>query len=411
MEQTKYIAALDLGTSKMLAMAAKKEGEGVLNVLGFEKIASGDNICRGSIHNIDGTADEVRPLVNRLSRHLNPGIKKIYVGIGGQSLHTESYSVKKEINGIVTNETIDYLHNECKQYKPELVEILEIVSPEYYLDNVLTAHPKGVYCKEIEARFQLIIGRPSLKKRLKDIEAKAGIEIAGFFISPLATAEVALQNPDKELGCALVEFGAGVTYLSIYKDKLLRYLVTIPLGGNVITKDICALPVLEPQAEELKIKEGSALAEPGKDEKINEIIEARATEIVMNIIEQIKQSGYEPALGAGIIITGGGALLKNLDRLMAQKTGKPVRLASVEDHTQTCILGLLTLGKENCAKEIPKTTPAPPIQPPLFQPGDIPEVATSPIKKTPTRRWWKTLVEDTTTTLFGDDSNNSSNNS
>jgi cell division protein FtsA len=403
MEQTKYVAALDLGTSKLLIMAAKKNGEEGLLILNSEKMASGNSIRRGRIHNIEETADNVRSLVNRLSRKLNPGIKKIYVGIGGQSLRTEHYSVKKEINGLVTNETIDYLYHECSLYEPELAKILEIIPPEYYLDGSLSEQPKGVFCKEIEAKFQLVLGRPSLKSCLeKSIVEKAGIEIAGFFISPLATAEVALTNRDKELGCALVEIGAGVTYLSIYKSNMLRYLTAIPLGGNVITKDLCSSDILEPEAEELKIREGNVLIEAGQGKMTDDIIEARANEIVANIVEQIKQSDYESALGAGIIITGGGSLLKNMDKLIAQKTEKQTRMAIVEDHTKACVLGLLTLGKDNCAKDVSKTI-AKPVQSNIFgsmeDTEDSPVVPDNPVRPVKHRNNW---LDKLTNTLFDD---------
>ncbi|MDR0681501.1 MAG: rod shape-determining protein [Dysgonamonadaceae bacterium] len=414
MEQTKYVVALDLGTSKMLAVAAKKNGKGRLLILNSEKTAAGCSILRGRIHNIEETAENVRSLVNRLSRKLNPGIKKIYVGIGGQSLHTEYYSVKKEINGLVTEETIKYLDHECRQYEPAWAKILKIIPMEYYVDGSLSKQPKGVYCKEIEAKFLLILGRPSLENCLeKSIKEKAKIEIAGFFISPLATAEVALTERDKELGCALVEMGAGVTYLSIYKDKLLKYLVTIPLGGNVITKDLCSLDILEAEAEKLKIKEGIAPIESEKEEKSNEIIEARANEIVANLVEQIKQSGYESLLGAGIIMTGGGSLLQNLDKLMALKTEKQVRLAAVEDHTQACVLGLLTLGEEDCAKEVLRT---PPTEPEIFDPGDVETIKTPTSgnkghkqRETKGEKTGKVIIDHVKKIFFGEDDNTQSN--
>ncbi|MDR0412863.1 MAG: pilus assembly protein PilM [Dysgonamonadaceae bacterium] len=408
--ETKYVAALDLGTFKLLAMAAKKKTAGSLSILNSEKLPSGKSIRRGRIHNIEEIATSVSLLVNRLNRKLATEIQKIYAGIGGQSLHTEGYSVKKEINGEVTSGIIDDLYLECRQYKPEFEEVLEIVPPEYYLDGSLSEQPKGVFCKEIEARFQLILGRPSLKSFLeKSIQGKAGIEIAGFFISPLATAEVALTNPDKELGCALVEIGAGVTYLSIYKDQSLKYLVTIPLGGTVITKDLCSLDILEAEAERLKLKEGDAMPESGQEEKSDKVIEARACEIVANIADQIKQSGYGHALGAGIILTGGGSLLKNMDKLIAQKTGKPTRMAVVEDHTQACIQGLLALGKEDCAREVPKTKPT---QVGIFGPEETkntPAPPREPVKKKKISERIAHTVEKWGNNLFGDEEYTESN--
>jgi cell division protein FtsA len=354
MEQKEFVAALDLGTSKMLVVAASKHNDGTISVLGSEKMPSGNCIRRGCVYNIEETTTNVKTLISRLGFKVSPGIKKIYVGIGGQSLCTESYSVKKEINGLITEETLAYLRHECEQYQPDFAQILEIVAPEYYVDGNLVPNPKGVICKEIEAKFQLILGRPSLKNYLTKSIEDAEIEIAGYFISPLATAEESLTKEEKELGCALVEFGAGVTYLSIYQNGWLKHLVTIPLGGNVITKDLCDLKVPVAEAEELKIKEGNAIIESGKEEELlNTIVEARINEIVANVVKQIKESGYEQELSAGIILTGGGSLLKNLDKLLEQKTGKKIRKRT-SDPTLSCALGLLKLGKENCALDVPK---------------------------------------------------------
>ena len=351
MEQKEYIVALDLGTSKMLAMAATKK-DGSLSILDTQKTASENCIRRGCIYNIEETSKKITSLVNDLNSSLTPKIKQVYVGIGGQSLRVvEHHTVWKEFDEkeTITDEIVDSLREECKKYVPEFAEILDIASAEFYLDGRFEANPIGLQCNNIEAKFLLILGNPSLKRAIEASMEKANIKIAGFFVSPLATAEAVLSSREKKLGCALIEFGAGITYLSIYKDGLLKYLVSIPLGGNVITKDICDMKLEENEAEELKIKEGNALIEPEKSQ-LNTIVEARIVEIIANIQHQIKVSGYDSAISEGIIITGGGSLLKNVDRLLAQKTGKQVR--NTEDPSQACIRGLLLLGNENCAEEI-----------------------------------------------------------
>lgn len=375
MEQREYVAALDLGTSKMLAVAASKSPDGTLKLLASEKMGSGIGIRRGFIYNVQDVTEKVSSIIDKLDKQLNPGLKKIYVGIGGQSLRTETYVVKKEINGAtVTNEIIDSLYEECRKHRPELAEILDIVSPEYYLDGRLETKPIGVTCNVIETKFQLILGRPSLKICLKkSIEEKVNLEIAGYFVSPLATAEAVLTAREKELGCALIEFGAGVTYLSIYKNGLLKYMVAIPLGGNVITKDLCSANLLEQDAEELKITQGSALSETDKEELTDVIIEARMNEIIANIVDQIQVSGYKSALIEGIIITGGASQLKNLSKSLQFHTNQKVRRAVVsrslvdtsestdrlsDDPANSTIFGLLTLSTDNCAKEMPKVDTA-----------------------------------------------------
>ncbi|MDR0427277.1 MAG: pilus assembly protein PilM [Dysgonamonadaceae bacterium] len=372
MVQGKYVAALDLGTSKIIAIAATKSKDGVITISKTEKIASGTCIRRGFIYNIEETSMKISSLVKNLTRQLRP-LQKIYVGIGGQSLRTEYYTAKKEINGeAVDNEIIDSLYEECRKYQPEMAEVLDIVSPEYFLDGRPETNPIGVPCQVIEAKFQLILGRPSLKLCLKkSIEEKSKIEIAGFFISPLATAAVVLSDREKELGCALVEFGAGITYLSVYKGNLLKYMIAIPLGGNVITKDLCSLNILEPDAEQLKISKGNALNESEKEEPADIIIESRVNEIIANIMKQIEISGYGNELPEGIIITGGGALLKNMTLAIKKKTNMPVKLATakeslvseksidrilIEDPANVTIFGLLYLANDNCAKVIPRET-------------------------------------------------------
>ncbi|MDR2520807.1 MAG: pilus assembly protein PilM [Bacteroidales bacterium OttesenSCG-928-I14] len=350
-ERFPYIAALDLGTSKILAMVAQKTPEGIL-VLDSKQISSGICIRRGCIYKIDDAANAVRIVVNDLNSSLNQILERIYVGIGGQSLKTVHCSVKKEVNGLVS---YDMLLSIEKKYSDDkllnLVEVLEIVSTEYYLDDKLETDPEGMYCKELEVKYQLIVGSPSLKNFLKkSIEEKANLKIAGFFISPLATAEAVLTNKDKKNGCALVEFGAGVTYLSIYKNNRLKYLVTIPLGGDVITKDICCLNILKLEAESLKISDGNALIGNDEEEQLlDTIIGARASEIVANISAQINESGYSSDLKEGIVTTGGASLLRNLDKLLSQQTGKQVRQSN-KNPEYACILGMLTLGKSNCIR-------------------------------------------------------------
>lgn len=373
MDKSIHIAALDLGTSKISAMVAKKGWDGVLSIVAHEEIISENSIRRGCVFNVEAVSAKVTSLIRSLNRKLDNPIGKIYVGIGGQSLRTEPYTVKREVeNEMVTKDLIDSMLEEAKDYRHQSDETLAAVSPEYYLDGRLEANPKGATCREIETRFQLILGQSALKKSLLSaIEFRGRVDIAGFFISPIATANAVLTDKEKELGCALIEFGAGITTVSIYKSGLLKYLVTIPLGGEVITKDIMSLSILEKEAEELKIRQGSALMDPNEENDINSAIEARSDEILANVFNQIEESGFANSLGAGIIITGGAALLREIPEVIQRKTGHTVRLASArrgivnqaaeltQNPANSTIIGLLSLGTENCLKEkvIPEHRP------------------------------------------------------
>jgi len=363
------IAALDLGTSKSIALVAQKEDSGKISVIQTESIASKDAIRRGRVYNSDETSEIISKLILKLNNNSAMQVEKIYVGIGGQSLHTQQFIVKKTVdNGTITQQLLDSIEEEALSFKPEFEENLGVFSYEYYADGQLVTTPKGTMASVIEARFQLIAGNPCLKRNLETVINDKNIHVAGYFISPVATAKAVLTQEEKESGCALIEFGDGVTYISIYKNKDLKYLVTLPLGGLAITKDIRSLNVLESEAETLKIKYGSAIPDQNNQETIqvnkeqnssweiklydlNCIIEARVEEIVKNIWNLIQISGYSNALNAGIVITGGGALLRDLPQFIKNQTGKGVRLANDLHPANSCVTGLVTMGEENCVKE------------------------------------------------------------
>ncbi len=406
MGQSGFIAAIDLGTSKMIAMAGKKNEFGMLSVVASESSDSGNCIRRGCVYNVEETTKKVTSLITRLNFKLSPSkIEKIYVGIGGQSIRMETFSAIKPVYGKVTDEILLSIDEECRSYQPEYDDVLYILPPEYLIDGKFVADPKSIpYAFKVEARCKLIIGKISLKRTLKNSIEKDNIAIAGFFVAPLATAEAILSEKEKEFGCALIEFGAGVTYVSVYKKSLLRYLVTIPLGGQVITRDITTLNILEDEAENLKVNWGSAVVDLEETDKIeahpeiklitlNSVIEARLDEILENVLNQIKQSGYFEELGAGIIITGGGSNLNRIAEVIRKKTDLDVRHGSVKkslvnqspdwasDQANMEIIGLLALGTENCIKEM-ISKPRPVVQDFLFPEEEIPKIEKEkPVRK------------------------------
>ncbi|MDR0505356.1 MAG: cell division protein FtsA [Dysgonamonadaceae bacterium] len=379
MNHTEYVAALDIGTSKIVAMAARKDAIGTLSILASEKIESEGCVLRGRIYNVDETREKIKVLMadlnNQLINKSEATVEKIYAGIGGQSLRTKLFTTGLSVNGLITRDLLCSLRENC--FSQHDSELLDIGSVEYYVDGELRDRPLNTQCyHKLEGRFQLILGRPSLKASLqRSIEDKNQLKIAGFFISPLATANSVLTDKEKEQGCALVEFGAGITYLSVYKHKQLRYLTTIPLGGDVITDDICSLHVSKKEAENLKITYGNAMPDNESNtkivvgqqtvdtQKLNTIIDARADEIIVNIVKQIELSGYVSDLTAGIVITGGASSLKNLRESLQVKSEKEVRLVAVKralinqandivlQPENASVIGLLSLGEENCAKK------------------------------------------------------------
>ncbi|HAC20844.1 MAG TPA: cell division protein FtsA [Porphyromonadaceae bacterium] len=396
MDYTDFIAVIDLGTSKLVGMVGKKS-HGKLSILAIEDEGPASCIRRGCVYNVEETAAKIKRLIQKLENKLRGGkIAKVYVGINGQSIRTMEHSVSKVLgpDETVTEEVIRSLYHDCMNFKPEMHDLLDAVSPMYYLDDKPEMNPVGVICNKIEARYKLIVGRPNLKRNIiMSLAEKAKIEIAGFIVTPLAQAEATLTEDEKRLGCALINFGAGVTTLAVYKGGLLQTISVIPLGAQLITKDITSLNISESEAERLKIRFGSAISDKDSSEivkassidgfsiqdiylsELNTIVEARAAEIFENVWAQIETTGLVNKLGAGIVISGGGANLNNLNVMIKNRTSMDVRLVATrkglvenaesisQNPSFSQTLGLLMMGNESCAK-IVKLEPVaePPIE-------------------------------------------------
>ncbi len=383
LQSSGFIAAIDFGTSQIRGIIGRRNENNVVSVLACESLPSGGCIRRGTIYNIEESAGKVRKLINLLENSIGKKIGKVYVALNGQSIHTEEIYERKQLSssGIVTEETIRQLRETAKSYKPDFQSKYVIADVEYFLDEKSEQNPVGVTCSVIEAAFQMVVGRPNLAANIeKVIKDKAHVEIAEFIAGPIAAAEIALTKEEKELGCAFIDFGAGTTTVSVYKNGILRRMVVIPFGGKNITKDIAELNFVETDAEQFKIKFGKAktgnenssmfsspfsspfVAKPEIDlEELNKVILLRLDEIVANAKEQIKQSGYAEQLGAGLIITGGASQLRNMEVYLQSKFDMPVRKASARknmvnnfpelsnDPAMTLLLGLLLQGSDDCA--------------------------------------------------------------
>lgn len=413
MAYTDFIAAIDLGSSKLTGVVGVKTPSGGIRVIANEEEPSGSFIRRGCVFNIEETAAKIKSLISRMERKLEGGrIAKIYVGVGGQSLHTQEYSVVKELaaDARVTDEVVDLLLEECHAYKPEMLEVLYTIAPTYYLDGRLEANPVGVPCKQIEARFKLVVGRPSVRKHIEtSIVEKTEKKIAGLLISPLALADAVLLDHEKDLGCALINMGAGVTSVSVYKSGKLQHMCVIPLGGALITKDLMTYPLIESEAERIKIIYGNAVADKedatitqvnavdgvGRDVRvaeINHIVEARAKEILENVFAQLEAMGGIEPLGAGIVLTGGASYLPNIAELIHRRLKREVRYATVrkelldnpshQEIDNLTAIGLLLQGDENCAVVPERKVAEPMPEPVLFQPDTV-ETIKPPVDKKP----------------------------
>jgi len=346
---SELIVALDLGTSHITGIVGEKLSGSKMTVLAVDKEESNSCIRRGIIHNLEETALHVNSLIAKLEEKLNgKTIEKIYIGTGGQSIRTIDHIETKKIseNMVVTQTDIDELKSNCQNIKPDLLDVLEIPSPVYFTDGRRDLNPVGVSCELLEAHYKLIVGRLSIRRGIINSIKKTGKEIAKIIVTPFALAEAMLSKQEKELGCALVDIGYGTTTVTIFKEGNLLDISVIPIGGNLITKDIASLQLTESVSENLKIKYGSAIIQKEDEDKvitvemdgsvrsvgindINIVVEGRAKELVENIYERIGAVADIKTLGAGIVLAGQASELKNLPELITEKCKNKARHSTI----------------------------------------------------------------------------------
>ena len=401
MATTEFIAAIELGSSKITGVAGRKNSDGSMQVLAYAQEDSSTFIRKGVIFNLDKTAQSLTSIINRLEGELKNSIAKVYVGIGGQSLRTVRNVVSRDLEeeAIISEELVSAIGDENIAIPVVDMDILDVAPQEYKVGNNLQANPVGLVGSHIEGRFLNIVARASVRKNLEHCFQQAKIDIADQLIAPLVTANAVLTESERRSGCALIDFGADTTTISVYKNNILRFLSVLPLGGNSITRDITTLQMEEEEAERLKKAYGDALYEedPEQEEEatckleddnriikvadLNNIIEARAEEIVANVWNQIQLSGYEDKLLAGLILTGGAANLKNLDETLRKRSKiEKIRMAKLprntvhapnnilkKDGSQNTLFGLLFEGNQNCCltETAPQAAaPVPPVSKP-----------------------------------------------
>lgn len=338
--EEKYIVALEIGSSKIKGAVGAVDAGGALSVKAVEEEKLADGVRYGCIRNVVETAAAIRNVISRLEQR-EPGrsVTGIYVSIGGRSLMSQSIEIERRLPSEmeITNELITDMTGEALNYQLHERTIVAVEPREFRVDNTATARAVGMFGSHVSARLNLISCRTQLMRNLNHVlDERLHLTVNDIFVRQLAEADLVLFTEEKRQGCMLVDFGAETTTVSIYKNGVLVYLATIPMGSRNITRDITALNYLEERAEELKISGGNALSTPeivpaatgGAVDfgQINNYVAARAGEIIANINEQIKYAGLTPdKLPAGIILIGRGSKLNGFDRRLENLTTLKVR--------------------------------------------------------------------------------------
>ncbi len=381
MAAKEFIVAIELGSSKMTGIAGQKNLDGSINVLAVVKEDSSSFIRKGVVYNIDKTAQCLTSIVKKLENQLKTEVLQVYVGVGGQSIRSVKNVIAKDlpVETIITQDMVIELMDANRSMVYQDQEILDAAAQEYKVGSQFQLDPVGIQANRLEGNFLNILERKAFYKNLNKCFETAGISVAEMYLAPLALADSVLTEAEKRSGCALVDMGADTTTVSVYSKNILRHLAVIPLGSNNITKDIATLQMEESDAEKMKLKYGSAFTDNSdidselkysidsdrqvESRKFIEIVEGRLEEIIENVWYQIPSEYYDKLLG-GIILTGGGSNMKNIEKAFSNHTHvEKIRVAKFVTQTvisnnqdiksrngmMNTVLGLLIKGDINCA--------------------------------------------------------------
>lgn len=350
------VVGLDIGTTKICVIVGRRSGHGKIEILGLGKAESA-GVSRGVVANIQKTVQGILQAVEDASVQSNVEIKIVNVGIAGQhikSLQHRGILTRKDLQNEIQRKDIEKLIEDMyKLVMPPGEEIIHVLPQEFTIDNEPgIKDPIGMAGVRLEANFHIISGHVSAVRNILKCVRNANLETQELILEPLASSDAVLSDEEKEAGVVLVDIGGGTTDIAIFHEGIIRHTAVIPFGGNSVTEDIregCS--VMRNQAELLKTRFGSALADENKDNEIISVpglrgrepkeisvknlayvIQARMEEIIEHVYYEIKASGYEKRLIAGIVITGGGAQLKHLPQLVEYVTGLDCRVGYPNEH-------------------------------------------------------------------------------
>lgn len=346
MAKEKYIAALEISSSKVIGAVGIAGKSGQLEIIAVEQEKSSDTVRYGQIQNIEETYNLTNYVLERLERRSNISPREItgvYVGLSGRSLRSISINVSLGLpdDTDISEAIVDRLKTKALEAEVDSsLEIVDAVPRIFKVGKTETDRPIGMVGNTISATYDLIVARPAIRSNLRRVlKDRLGLDIKGIMVTPLVTGAIALSDQEKKLGCMLVDIGAETTSVTIYTKGNLVYFATLPLGGRNITRDLMSLNELEEKAEEFKLNFGNAIApiNPSQEKigrhrmsQISELVVARSEEIVANIVEQVSYAGLtDKDIPEGIVLCGGGSRLNGIMDLFIKFTSLKVRMASL----------------------------------------------------------------------------------
>jgi len=376
------LVGLDIGTTKICAVVAGRDENGKINILGVGRSPS-EGMMRGVVTHIDKTITSIRSAIQKAESQSGVVIKSVIVGIAGdhiQSIQSRGVVAITGPDHEVTQADIDRLIEDTKRVAlPSDRKIIHVIPQEFIIDGQDGVYdPLGMSGVRMEANVHIITGLVSAAQNIYKCVQRAGLEVSDMVLEPLASSYAVLDDEEKEIGIALLDVGGGTTDLAVFEERTIRHTAVIGIAGKKVTDDIRkGLGILTEQAERVKKEHGFAFAPAVVDEDpivlpgvggrapleidkllLARIIQPRMEEIFEIAALEIKRSGYSKHLSGGVVLTGGGALIKGAADLAREVLGMPVKIGiptgfsgglvrEIENPTYATAVGLVIHGLKN----------------------------------------------------------------
>ena len=369
MEKKNYIVAIDLGVSNIVIAVATPVATGSVEVehngascrgddalLNIEYITSipSAGFVAGKIDNIELAAQSISEAVAKVREELGLEIFDVYAGVSGESIYCTGYTDHVFVSNLttgITQQDVNALFDRMRNVQvSEDKYIMERIPQNYVVDDTRDVkNPVGTFGSRLSSTFNFIISENTLAQRVDLALRRQNIKLRKLFSNAVVVGDAVLTPDEKEEGVAVVDIGGGLTNVAVYYRNVVRYISTIPVGANTINDDIRTLMIPERYIEKLKVRYGYAIANDAPDTKIvisgrtrretkevlaynlAVVIESRVKDIAEFVVREIKDSGYADKLPYGIVLTGGSAQLRKIDKLFSQLTKMDVRIAEPED--------------------------------------------------------------------------------